>query len=220
MDEEYIEKIIKLDDVETFSSLPSIPLFIYNRYTCHRACHYGAIKIISFYLSKGIDITMNYNGLTALHFAISAGHVDLVKLLISNGFSYHLIQFYEFIGILACVELSLMNDNPEMILYFWNILCGSRNSFKVGCKSVLMNAAERGYEKTTKILLQNYNYDLDYQDESGETALHYACRKSRENIIRMLLDAGANKYISDNTGVNSVNKAALYCPHLLPMLLD
>ena len=42
--------------------------------------------------------------------------------------------------------------------------------------------------------------DLDWQNEDGETMLHKCARWNSPEIARMLLDAGADKTIPDNSG--------------------
>lgn len=42
--------------------------------------------------------------------------------------------------------------------------------------------------------------DIDHQDKTGKTLLHYACRKKRKDIIQFLLDNNANPNTQDNEG--------------------
>jgi len=41
---------------------------------------------------------------------------------------------------------------------------------------------------------------LDYQDRSGRTALHIAAFKSNENLVKLLLDHGADASVVDQNG--------------------
>ena len=44
------------------------------------------------------------------------------------------------------------------------------------------------------------NFDINLQYKNGCTALHYAARKNRHNLIRLLLEWGGNPYIKDKNG--------------------
>ena len=64
--------------------------------------------------------------------------------------------------------------------------------------------------------------DLEWQDkEDGSTALHWCANKNRPEILRMLIDAGADLNMQDNRGRTPLQ----YCvdwnhPEIARMLLD
>eukprot|EP00960_Hanusia_phi_P028212 747261-Hanusia_phi.AAC.2 len=60
--------------------------------------------------------------------------------------------------------------------------------------STLISAAEGGSERCTAFLLSlnNPKIDVDAPGLMGNTALHRACRRGHANIVRMLIDAGAD----------------------------
>ncbi|ELT87281.1 hypothetical protein CAPTEDRAFT_193999 [Capitella teleta] len=60
------------------------------------------------------------------------------------------------------------------------------------------------YEKIfiTNHIVQNFKDVLDHQDSTGKTALHYArCMKDREDLVELLVQAGANQNIKDQDGL-------------------
>jgi len=58
-------------------------------------------------------------------------------------------------------------------------------------------AAINGFFDTITRLHNERNIDLDYRDETGHTALHLAVMRGHENIVRYLIDNGANLNIRD-----------------------
>ena len=47
--------------------------------------------------------------------------------------------------------------------------------------------------------------EVNAQDEDGQTALHYACSIGYESVIQILLEASADKEISDSEGLKPVD---------------
>ena len=63
--------------------------------------------------------------------------------------------------------------------------------------------------------------DLDWQDESGWTALHYCAYHNHSEIARMLIDAGADLNLQDNRGWTALHLCAEHNhPEILRMLID
>ncbi len=64
----------------------------------------------------------------------------------------------------------------------------------------LMRAAHEGYEQTLGVLLAVRGLDLALVDERGRTALHHAAFSGRADVVRSLLDAGADPQVRDGDG--------------------
>ena len=64
-------------------------------------------------------------------------------------------------------------------------------------------AAAYGDIHTVKILIEMGNIDLDHQDNFGRTALIWAAKNKRPEIVSMLISAGANIEIEDHHGQTS-----------------
>ena len=48
-----------------------------------------------------------------------------------------------------------------------------------------------------------------FQDTNGDTPLHEAVLKKRDDLLRMLLDGGADVTVANNNGFNVIHHAAL-----------
>ena len=62
-----------------------------------------------------------------------------------------------------------------------------------------------GLSYITNLLKAGAN--IDYQDHSGVTPLHLACRFGNISLVRMLLDEGANKHLRDAQDMSPLDHA-------------
>lgn len=64
----------------------------------------------------------------------------------------------------------------------------------------LMRAIENGHGAAARVLLDTPDPEIDHQDEFGNTALHHAARTEREDLVTLLLAAGADAGIRNRDG--------------------
>ncbi|KAJ9596523.1 hypothetical protein L9F63_012465 [Diploptera punctata] len=69
-------------------------------------------------------------------------------------------------------------------------------------------AADRGNLDTMKCLIKDLTVDIDLKDGDGQTALHYAASCGHKEIVRFLLDNGANPNLADADGMLPVDVAS------------
>ena len=72
----------------------------------------------------------------------------------------------------------------------------------------LVNAARRGHEAVTKLLLEN-GANVAATDANGKTALMYAATGGSEAVTKLLLDHGADVAATDIDGTTALTNAAL-----------
>ena len=53
------------------------------------------------------------------------------------------------------------------------------------------------------------HFSIFFQDVDGDTPLHDAIAKKRDDIVTLLLEGGADMSLSNNNGFNSLQHAAL-----------
>jgi len=75
---------------------------------------------------------------------------------------------------------------------------------------LLHRAVESGQEQQVRDLLKQKNLDVNERAEAGWTALLYASAQGYPQIMRLLLDAGANPDIGNVTGITPLMYGALY----------
>ncbi len=72
--------------------------------------------------------------------------------------------------------------------------------------TALIEAVQNFHKDIVELLIKR-KANVDYQEWRGDTALHYACRKSLE-ITALLLDAGASPFIRNEGGRVALHEAA------------
>jgi ankyrin repeat protein len=65
-------------------------------------------------------------------------------------------------------------------------------------------------ENIIKMFIDDARMDVDLQDNEGSTALMNASRRSHTNIVKMLIDVGANVNLQDNEGETALMIAIRY----------
>ncbi|KAB5518047.1 ankyrin repeat-containing domain protein [Coniochaeta sp. 2T2.1] len=166
----------------------------------HHAAHYGFTGITETLLDHGADInSRTSHGSTPLYAALSKDKPKVVELLLRRGADRHLVtniknwspleaasQFPDVLRLLA-------SHTPALGL---NRIVDPRDTtYSPG--AALYHAVEGNHLESVKILLEG-DSDLEYQlpegcgENSGYTPLALAAREGRTEIVRLLLEKGAN----------------------------
>lgn len=168
----------------------------------------GNIQAVQALIHSNIDLEQrNSQGETALMNAIYSKQWDIAKLLMQAGADVNAqdnMQNSPFLyagaeGYLEIVKLSL-NYQPDFNVY--NRYGGT----------ALIPAAEKGHVETVRLLANVPNYPINHVNKLGWTALVEAVVLSDGSapyveIIKILLEAGADKTIPDKNGVSALQHA-------------
>ncbi|QQR48845.1 ankyrin repeat domain-containing protein [bacterium] len=87
----------------------------------------------------------------------------------------------------------------------------SRNDINVNAKNnegrvALHYAAMLGQQDSVKLLLNNKGIDINAQDNHGRTVL-FSIYKEHGDLMKLLLESGANPFIKDNDGKTALDSA-------------
>lgn len=74
-------------------------------------------------------------------------------------------------------------------------------------RSALHKAAFWGHNAMTEYLVKECKLDVNVRDNYGDTPLHDACKFGHEKIVKLLLEAGADKTIKNNEGKDPITLA-------------
>lgn len=77
-------------------------------------------------------------------------------------------------------------------------------------RNALHKSAFWGHVKMTTFLVTEAKMKLDEQDFSGDTALHDAARFGHEQVVKILVNAGSNLTIKNNSGKTALDVANEY----------
>ena len=79
--------------------------------------------------------------------------------------------------------------------------------------------AEKGNQAQVLKLLEN-GAELDMGDDTEKTALHYAVLNGHTNIVKILLEEGADSNLQDENGCSSLLLLRRNIEQILPLLLE
>ena len=74
-------------------------------------------------------------------------------------------------------------------------------------ENMLIKACQNGQKGIVEIYLENKDVNINRVDDGGLTALHYACSNGTRDIVKRLLDKGADVTITTNRGVTPLHNA-------------
>jgi ankyrin repeat protein len=151
-------------------------------------------KIIKRFLENGADVNYtNPYGETALHIAVANGNFDIVKLLVEK---YSANINAQTIKNTTPLLIALQNDQENIANYILSrnpVLNVKEEEWGL---TEIHHATLRGYSEIVKKLIEK-KVNLNEQDNDGYTALVYAANNSSNEILKLLLEAGANKALVD-----------------------
>jgi len=141
------------------------------------AAAYGHVKILKFLVEKGANLDARDQRGNALTWAAKHGHADAVSYLISQKIS--------------------ITRGPGGPLYWairmqrTNIVEQLAKEDQVGAEELLIYAAKSGDEQAAKSLIE-VGISYDVMDSHGSSPFDYAFYRSREKIITLFVNAGAD----------------------------
>ncbi|XP_043933490.1 protein fem-1 homolog B-like isoform X2 [Protopterus annectens] len=150
------------------------------------------------------DFLYDDDGGTALWYAAGAGHMEVVKLLVSHGMNVNHITVTGSTPLrAACFDgrqdiVKLLVENSA------NIHIPNLNG-----STSLMIAAHRGHTEVVKYLLSQHS-DPNAKTSCGNTALHFAAEKGHLEIVRELLNYKA-VMVKNHYGMTPLEAAAESC---------
>ena len=136
-----------------------------------------------------------------LDVAVQQAHVDMVKLLLANGATFHE-------GELAMAAFS-GNQEESLAMVTALLAAGADvNSPRPDYRdTALMWASYKGNKSAVALLLAQPGIKLDAINIDGDTALMLAAENGQAEIVEMLLKAGANVRITDKRGETAISLA-------------
>jgi len=155
-----------------------------NEFLCMLAT-FGSILIVEWLMSKDLHLSIEH--LTHMIIvAVQNGKCEMVHYLQQKGG-----QLKEDISP-SLLELAIMSNHLEMVQYIVN------NTYIKDTKAIY-NAANKSSLLIVQYLISKNIGNINYQNDKGETALFRAIYKKKWDILKYLIELGANVNIKDNT---------------------
>lgn len=76
-------------------------------------------------------------------------------------------------------------------------------------RTILHEAAEEGHVNLVRLFIQKYNADVNFKCDNGQTPLHSAAINGNCEIIKLILNAGANVNDVDNENLSALHFGTL-----------
>lgn len=168
----------------------------------------GDATAVADVLARGADVDeRDETGRTAVTAAVYAGSAETVKLLVDAGADVNIRDDTRSNAFLALGETgnvsvlrAVLPGKPDVTL---------TNRFG---GTALIPAAERGHVEMVRALLESTDVDVDHVNDLGWTALLEAVvlgsgGPEHQEIVRLLIAAGADRSLGDNEGVTALEHA-------------
>ena len=206
----------------------------------HVACSGGHTLVIRYILEQRQDLVYikDIGWRSPVFYAVSAGHLDIVKYLVDHGAS---ITETDLVGssllFVACqkgrtpiVTWIIKNESrlvSQCTKYNWMPVhaaaCGGsmevlRCLAAAGADifaedndgfSVLHIAAQQGEAKSVRYLIHEYPNILHRKDKKGLNAVHHAAKWGHTDVFKLLLELGSDISVSNSKGQNSFHIACM-----------
>ncbi len=166
------------------------------------AANLGDIEKVKELIAKGYNVnTRDDVNWTPLHRAIFSGHKEIAKLLIANGADVNAKNNIGVVPIMLAV-IRDYNDIVELLI-------------KNGVEETIYVASARGDVDSVKALLRkDPNLISAFSSNDGWGALHWAAYMGRLDVIKLLLENGAD--VNIRNGANNITPLfwAVHTGHL------
>ena len=156
-------------------------------------CNNGNIEICKYLISKGADYKLNIDGRTPFSIICENGHIDLFDYF-TNDLKINLKTEPEALPT-ACFYGQL-----DIVVKLLNLGCS------INCEAT-NNVCKYPIEFQSKSIMYHLilaGANLNAQDRKGNTALHYAVKHCKPDLVKLLIDMDVNTCIKNKKGYSAL----------------
>ena len=154
------------------------------------AARRGDADAVRSLLRAGADVNASEgDGMTALHWAAEAGHVDIAEILIQGGAN---VDAATRLGDYTPLHLAGRQGNASFVHVLLEAGADVNATTTAGGSTALHFAAGPGSVEAVTALLQHGARVSERESSRGQTPLMFAAAKGRSGVIRALLAHGAD----------------------------
>ncbi|RDL42485.1 uncharacterized protein BP5553_02464 [Venustampulla echinocandica] len=193
------------------------------------ASNKGHLAVASYLIDSGADVNHedDINNLTPIFYAAQSGYTELVRLLIEKKADMLHPNPRGFTPLNLCFDFA---ETAKALLDAGAVVDGCYSEY--GCTPLILAASGNHINSVKVLLAANPSPDLEIKktrtsiSEEGHTALTIATREDRVEVVKLLLEAGANinhqtkrnccalEYAICNNNVEMVRALMEYNPNL------
>ncbi|MFC1616064.1 ankyrin repeat domain-containing protein [Patescibacteria group bacterium] len=175
----------------------------------------GCLDILESYLDEGADVDQifyQWSGYAPLHLAAQNGDMEMVKMLLDRGADIDVVaQIYENYYELVFTPLYYAIDSGYLDVAEYLIDEGAdMDKINAGDYSSLLNSAVESQSLEMVNWLLNEGFDANESYDIGWTALHSACSGANLDIVKALVQAGADMNAQDYYGLFPIGVSMNY----------
>lgn len=167
-------------------------------------------------LAHDVDLVLDEQGHTALHITASTGRHATVEALIAAGADVHRGNFNGETALMrACLATHCFDTQTfhTLVAHLHPSIRTLDTARRSVFHHIVATAGVKGRAVAARYYLDQINLwivnheradfksIIDIQDEHGDTALNIAARVGNRSLVRVLLDAGANKLLANKLGL-------------------
>ena len=167
----------------------------------NRASDVGNVAALELMLDLGFDVH-GAAAETPLHHATHNGHLELAKRLLARGASlYHRDPFY----LSTPLGWAQAGNNADMVAYLQQHDLDLFDWINTGDVEKVRNYLDRRPESLNTPLRSTLADELKQHNSAWQTPLAYAAIRDKADVVRLLLDHGANRHIQADDGTQLQN---------------
>jgi len=167
------------------------------------ACKHGEIELVNRLVNLGANVNeVTHTGGTPLMFAVLGNHVSLARWLHKAGADINAK------GSNGWSAATIAGAKGQTDMLRWLIESDADiNSPDVYRFTPLMRAVDNKHVESVQILLAQGQAGVNFKDESDNTALHFAVANKQRNVIKLLLQFGANPLQANRDDITPLDLA-------------
>ncbi len=179
-----------------------------------RAVHEEKVEIVRMLLEYEADVNaQDEYGYTALHWVIFHEQLEIARMLLDNGAN---VRTKSHFGetVLVSRDVELIKEDTRILLTRMLLEYGADPyAIDDSGETVFMTVVADGHMETARMLIVEYEVDVNAQDKNGLTALHHLSSCGYENIaniVKMLIENGAKVNMPTLKGRTALIEASMY----------
>ncbi len=167
------------------------------------AAKQGELALVQRIVGFGVNINeVTLTGGTPFMFAVLGDHISVASWLHEQGADINAK------GSNGWSAATIAGAKGQTAMAQWLIEAGANiNAPDVYQFTPLMRAVDNQHADTAQVLLELGGADVDFADESGNTALHFAVANNQLDVVNLLLNSGADPQHKNRDGITPADLA-------------
>ncbi|KAJ3171391.1 transcriptional regulator swi6 [Geranomyces variabilis] len=181
-----------------------------------------------------LDIVIDEQGHTSLHWAAALARVNVVRVLLQKGADIRSANNDGETALIRAVRVTNNYDTqtfPELLDLLHPVLHHVDAKHRTVLHHIALTAAMEGRVAASRYYVEcflewvarhggNFSAIVDVQDSAGDTALNVAARIGNRNLVEQLMDVGADATLENRAGLRPMDFGCedIFAPRMMMMM--